>query len=70
MSRDIRIEVGRRSAWIRGWGMAAVADEVGVPRMWCPRQKCLTVPVDRVDDILAIVETRGRRYVDLVAVDR
>lgn len=70
MSRDVHIEVGRRSAWIRGWGLAAVADEIDCPRMWCPWEKCLTVPIDRVDDLLAIVETRGRRYVELVAVDR
>ncbi|MBY3552699.1 hypothetical protein [Modestobacter lapidis] len=68
--RMVSIEVGRRSAWMRGNGLASVLDEIGVPRMWCPRQKCLTCPVDRVDDILALVEHRDRRMVELVAVDR
>lgn len=69
-SRIITVEVGRRSAWLRGYGLARVLDEIGSPRMWCPRQKCLTVPVDRVDDVLAIVEFRDRRMVELTPVDR
>lgn len=69
-SRAVTVEVGRRSAWLRGYGLAALLDEVGVPRMWCPFQKCLTCPVDRVDDVLALVEHRDNRVVELVAVDR
>ncbi|MDP9460711.1 MAG: hypothetical protein M3Q22_10840 [Actinomycetota bacterium] len=69
-SRVITIEVGRRSAWLRGTGLAKILEEVDCPRMWCWREKCLTVPVDRVDDILALVEHRDRRVVNLTAVDR
>ncbi len=69
-SQVITIEVGRRSAWLRGTGLAKVLEEVGCPRMWCWREHCLTVPVDRVDDILALVEHRHRRVVELSAVDR
>ncbi|MCU1614705.1 MAG: hypothetical protein JWO98_2245 [Frankiales bacterium] len=70
MSRTVTIEVGKRSAWLRGQGLAAVLDEVQSPRMWCWRQKCLTCPIDRLDDVLAILEHRDRRHVQLVAVDR
>ena len=69
-SQIVTVEVGRRSAWLHGYGLAAVLDQVGVPRMWCPFHKCLTCPVDRVDDVLALVEHRHRRVVELMAVDR
>ena len=69
-TRSVTVEVGRRSAWLRGTGLAPVLDEIGVARMWCPFQKCLTCPVDRVDDVSAIVEHRQRRFVEVVAVSR
>lgn len=69
-SRTVTVEVGRRSAWVRGQGIAPVLDELGCPRMWCPFQKALTMPVDRVDDLLAVVEFRDRRAIELTAVDR
>jgi hypothetical protein len=69
-SRTVTVEVGRRSAWVRGHGMAQVLDQIECPRMWCPFQKALTMPVDRVDDLLAVVEFRDRRVVELTAVDR
>lgn len=69
-SREVAIEVGRRSAWIRGTGIAPLLDEIESPRMWCSRQKCLTCPVDRVDDLLALLEHRDGRMVELSAVDR
>lgn len=66
----VTIQVGRRSAWVQGGGVAAVLDEIGCPRMWCPFRRCLTMPIDRVDDLLAILEHRDRRAVQLTAVDR
>jgi len=69
-SKVVRIEVGRRSAWLHGTGLAAACDEAGVPRMWCPFHRALTCPVDRVDDLLALLEFRDGRVIDLVAVDR
>ena len=69
-SRVITIEVGKRSAWLRGTGLAAVLDEIQSPRMWCPFEKALTCPIDRVDDLLAMLEHRDRRLVQLVTVDR
>lgn len=56
-SRPVTVEVGRRSAWLRGPGLVKMAEEVGSPRMWCPRKRCLTVTIDRVGDILAMLET-------------
>lgn len=70
VGRTVTIEVGRRSAWVRGTGLAPLLDEIGSPRMWCTRQKCLTCPVDRVDDLLALLEHRDGRAVELTAVDR
>jgi hypothetical protein len=72
-SGAVRIEVGARSAWLYGVGMAGVCDELGIPRMrdWHPGRKgTLMCPVNRVDDVLAVLEHREGRTVDLSAVDR
>lgn len=69
-SRVIRVEIGRRSAWLHGTGLAALLDAAGIPNMRCPFQKSLTCPVDRVDDLLALLEHRDGRVAELLAVDR
>lgn len=69
----IRIDVGKRSAWLRGEGIARYLDEIGVPRMrdWHPERKgILMCPVDRVDELLTLLEYRDRRIVHLMAVDQ
>lgn len=66
----VRIEVGRRSAWLHGYGLHRLLDELHSPWMWCPVQHCLTCPVDRVGDLLALIEHRDKRVVELLAVDR
>jgi hypothetical protein len=66
----VTVEVGHRSAWIRGYGLHRLLTELGMPHMWCPIQHCLTVPVDRVGDLLALLEHRDHRTVELAAVDR
>lgn len=73
MVSPVRVEVGRTSAWLHGTGLAALLDELGVPRMWDwhpDRKRVLMCPVDRVDDVLAVVEWRDRRPIQLEAVDR
>lgn len=69
-SRVVRVEVGKRSAWLHGTGLSAALGDAGIPKMWCPFQKALTCPVDRLDDLLALLEHRDRRPVELLAVDR
>lgn len=69
-SRVVQVEVGKRSAWLHGTGLSAALDATGIPRMWCPFQKALTCPIDRVDDLLAYLEHRDGRVIDLMAVDR
>ncbi len=72
-SRTVQIEVGARSAWFYGTGVASVMDELQVPRMrdWHPGRKgVLMCPVDRVDDVLALLEHRDGRVIELAAVDR
>ena len=72
-SRIVQVEVGARSAWWQGVGVASVMDEVGVPRMrdWHPdRRGVLMCSVDRVDDVLALLEHRDRRVIELTAVHR
>ncbi|HLM07498.1 MAG TPA: hypothetical protein VK402_20145 [Blastococcus sp.] len=67
-SAPVRIEVGARSCWGYGRGLAPLLDEIGSPRMWCPFKKTLTFPVDRCDDLLALLEHRHGRVVELTAV--
>jgi hypothetical protein len=64
------IEVGRRSAWLQGYGLHRLLDELQCASMWCPRFHRLTCPVDRVGDLLALLEHRDHRAVELMAVDR
>ncbi len=69
----VRIEVGSRTCWLYGAGLARLLDELGIPRMldWHPdRKRVLMCPVDRVDDLLTLLEYRDRRVVELRAVDR
>lgn len=67
----VTVEVGRRSAWLtRGYGLHRLLDDLQVPSMWCPLHHCLTIPIDHVGDLLALLEHRDHRVVELTAVDR
>jgi len=66
----VRIEVGARSCWGYGTGLVGALDEIQSPRMFCPFRKTWSFPVDRCDDLLALLEHRDRRFVEVVAVDR
>jgi len=67
----VHVEVGRRSAWLDGYGLRAPLEELDIPFMRDPtRRKILTVPIDRLGDLLALLEHRDRRIVELTAVDR
>ncbi|MFQ1002611.1 hypothetical protein [Modestobacter sp. SSW1-42] len=66
----VSIKCGSRSAWLRGYGLRQLLLELDCASMWCPIEHCLTIPVDRVGDLLALLEHRDRRVVELTAVDR
>lgn len=69
----VRVEVGARTCWLYGVGLARLLDELEIPRMrdWHPdRKRVLMCPVDRVGDVLALLEHRDRRIVELTTVDR
>ena len=69
----VRVEVGARSCWLYGAGLVRLLDELEIPRMrdWHPdRKRVLMCGVDRVGDVLALLEHRDRRVVEVVAVDR
>ncbi len=60
--QPVRVELGRRSAWLFGPGVAEAVRLAGSPSMRCPKRKALCCPVDRVSDVLAIIEgVQGRR---------
>ena len=69
----VRIEVGARSCWLYGTGLTKLLDELGIPRMrdWHPDRKgTVMCAVDRVGDLLALLEHRDKRVVELSTVDR
>lgn len=71
----VRIEIGARSAWGYGPGLAALLDEIESPRMWDPvrshgRTKVVTFPTDRASDLITLLEHRENRPVEISAVDR
>ena len=70
-SRVIRVEVGpRNTSWLHGTGVAAACDELGIPRMKDPIRKQLCCPTNRLDDLLALLEHRDGRVIELTAADR
>lgn len=66
----VRIEVGpRNTSYLYGEGIVPALDELGIPHMRDPyRRKVRCCPSDRVDDLLAILEYRDRRFVEVLAV--
>ncbi len=70
ISRVVEVEIGRRTAYFTGTGVASVLDELGIPRMRDPISKRVCCPIDRADDVIAYMEHRLHRVVTLVAVDR
>jgi len=69
----VRIAVGRRSAWLNGAGLIRYLDELQIPRQWDwhpERKGALMVGVNRVGDLLALLEHRDKRIVELTTVDR
>jgi hypothetical protein len=69
-SRVVRIEVGlRNTSYLDGTGLTAVLDELGVPHTRDPVRKVLCCPSNRLDDVLAVLEYRHGRVIDLQAID-
>ncbi|MCF6507379.1 hypothetical protein E9549_08155 [Blastococcus sp. MG754426] len=69
----VRIEVGARSCWLYGRGLVRLLEELDIARMrdWHPDRKgVLMCPINRVGDLLALLEHRDRRIVELSSVDR
>lgn len=66
----MRIEVGARTARRHGDGLADILTANGTPAVCCPTSGALSCPLDRVSDVLAVLEHRHGRTVQLTAVDR
>ncbi len=68
--RIVRIEVGpRNTSYLHGPGLTAILDELKVPHMRCPYRRVLSCPSDRLDDVMAYLEHRDGRVIELVAID-
>ncbi len=70
-SRVVRVEVGpRNTSYLHGPGLVHILDLLKVPHMRFPYRRVLSCPSDRLDDVLAYLEHRDGRLVELVAIDR
>jgi hypothetical protein len=65
----VRVERGRRSAWLWGPGVAHAVEAVGARSMRCPVRRTLTVPLADLPDVLVYLEHVDRRHVIVVEVD-
>lgn len=61
----IHIEVVKRSAYVTGAGAWGLVQALGLPSMKCPHRKTLMIPASRVDDLVAFIEHRTHRLVDV-----
>ena len=68
----VRIEVGPRNlSYLRGTGLTTVLDQLRrVPHMRDPFRNALCCLSNRLDDVLAVLEYRDGRVIELQAVDR
>lgn len=71
--QPLRVEVGRRTAWLRAERVPDLLDAAGHPkllRQWDKAQRAWMVPVDRVADVVSFAEHRAGMVVTVEAVDR
>jgi len=68
--QPVRVELGRRTAWLSGPGVAEALRLAGSPSMRCPKRRVWCCPVDRVSDVLAVVEGVQGRRIELVEAER
>lgn len=68
----VKVELGRRSAWIYGRGADVVPalKACRSPRQWNDTLRCWSVPISHVSDVLAAIENRIGGDVEVVEVDR
>ncbi len=64
--QPVRVELGKRTAWLYGPGVHDALTVADVPMMRCAKRRTWCCPIDRLDDVLAVIEYRQGRRVDLV----
>ena len=71
-SRVVWVEVGpKNTAAVSGERIFPSVRQLGIPYQWHPyRQDVLCIPVAHADDVIAYLEHRCRRHVEVVSVDR
>ncbi len=68
--QPVRVELGRRTAYLHGPGVYDALTTAKVPKMRCAIRKVWCCPIDRVSDVLAVIEYRHGRRVELVEAER
>lgn len=68
MSAQVRVELGLRSATVFGAGAVVIPamKAARIPRQWSDRRHAWQIPVDRVDDLTAVLEHQVGADVELV----
>lgn len=64
--QPVRVELGRRSAWLSGPGVREALTMAGSPSMRCPKRRVWCCPITHLDDVLAVIEHRQGRRVELI----
>ncbi len=68
--QPVRVELGRRTAFFYGPGAYDALTRAEVPRMRCPTRRVWCCPIDRVSDVLVVIEHVQGRRVELVEAER
>jgi hypothetical protein len=67
----LRVEVGRRTAWLYGDDIVGLLERARVDRrQWDWQRRVWMIPIDRADDVISYAEWRQRRIVTVEDVDR
>lgn len=61
----VHVVLGKRTAYLSGPGVHAALSIAGSPKMWCAKRRTWSCPIDRVSDVLAVVERVHGRRVEL-----
>ncbi len=68
--QPVRVELGRRTAWLFGPGVTEALRLADSPRMFCAKRRTWCCPLTHLDDVLAVIEGAQGRRVDLVEAVR
>lgn len=64
--QPVRVELGRRTAYLYGPGVHDALTAAGSPMMRCAVRRTWCCPITHLDDVLAVIEGMQGRRVELI----